>query len=287
MAICGNVHGDEATGTLAIHMLDGRLPGLLETGTVVLYPSLNPEGLADGTRQLPDSHADLNRLFPGTAAGTPGQRHAARIWEDIRGRKGDVLVDLHADSARAIPYAIADRAVGRKVTDKARMTAELARLAQATGLLVLDEYPDDQYIRFHLDRSLAGAMVNHGDVPAITVEVGPRGWVDPEASETAVRAVIGVLQACNTAAGSPPPARTQPSWRRAASPRVRRAGLFVPELAPGDEFGRGERLARVVSVAGDVVDELRAPRAGVVISWLTVAWVEPGSVVGTLGLGEL
>ena len=38
------------------------------------------------------------------------------------------------------------------------MARRLLALARATGLLVLREYPDDQYIRYALDRSLAGAV---------------------------------------------------------------------------------------------------------------------------------
>lgn len=286
VAVTANVHGDETTGTLAAHILDAELSDWLNRGRVVIYPSLNPDGMADGTRTLPDSRADLNRLFPGFPAGTPGQRHAARIWRDLQRWDLSLLIDIHADSVRAVPYAIADRAVGGVINDKAAMRAELSRFARASGLLVLDEYPDDQYVRFRLDRSLAGAMVNHGGTPAVTIEVGPRGWADTDSARVATEAVRGILIEAGLIDGASVTLHDQVAMRRAATPRIRRGGLLVPEVLPGTSFKRGERLARVVSISGDLLDELRAPRNGVVVSWLTVAWVEPGSVVGTLGLEE-
>jgi GDPmannose 4,6-dehydratase len=52
------------------------------------------------------------------------------------------------------------------------------QLAEATGLTVIRDYATADYVRFTLERSLAGAVLNHGGVPALTIEAGPRRAVD-------------------------------------------------------------------------------------------------------------
>jgi predicted deacylase len=286
VAITANIHGDEATGVAVVQELDDWLVEALHTGSVALYPSLNPLGLTSRTRVLPEGH-DLNRLFPGVAEGNPGERHAAAIWADLQRRGVTVLVDLHADSARSIPYAIVDRALARG--RGAALAPIIERYAEATGLTVLREYPDDQYVRYALDRSLAGAMVNRGNVPAVTIEAGPRRWIDAGAVAAvfdATRGVLGALGLVDYVAPAHASRLDGGPWRRAPAPRVRREGIFREHLAPGAVFERGDLLGRVVDLSGDVLDELCAPGDGFVVSWGEVTWLDHGAVAGTLGLRE-
>jgi predicted deacylase len=290
VAITANIHGDEVTGVAAVHLLDELLRNELVRGTVVLYPTLNPRGLVAQQRAIPNDGTDLNRLFPGDLAGQAANRVAAEMWRDLVSRKLDALVDLHADSAVAIPYAIVDRATSHQGAAREQMDARVLAMAEASGLLVLHEYPEDQYVRYHLDRSLAGAMVNHASIPAVTLEVGPRRAVDPWAVRRAVAAVRRILQYLGALAG---PMSDKVSsvpggpWRRAAAPRVNANGVFEPALAPGEAFLAGEVLGHVRALDGTVREVLLAEASGVVVSWSETAWVAPRSVPGTLGLSEI
>jgi len=286
VAVTANIHGDEATGVAVVHELDRWLAGRLGRGTVVLYPSLNPAGLSNRTRTTSDG-ADLNRLFPGHRDGNEAERHAAAIWKDLAARRVSLVIDLHADSARSIPYAIVDRALGRGRGSK--LGPVLEKYAASTGLTVLREYPDEQYIRYSLDRSLAGAMVNRGAVPAITIESGPRRWICADAVSAALDAAKGVLGSLEMVdfrtvvhstrvLGGP--------WRRAPAPRARFGGIFRERVPPGGRFERGEVLGILVDLSGTQVGAIEAPADGVVISWAELTWVEPGAVPGTIGLVE-
>ena len=287
VAITANIHGDEATGVGVVQELDRWLQeGHLRQGTLVLYPSLNPGGLSSRTRVTPDGD-DLNRLFPGRTLGSTAERHAAVIWRDLERRKVSLLIDLHADSARSIPYAIVDRALRRY--RGAELAPEVERHARATGLTVLREYPDDQYQRYALDRSLAGAMVNQGAVAAVTIEAGPRRWLSSRAVAAALDAVRSVLASLDLVEfeGTVHPTRVDGGpWRRAPSPRVRNAGVFREVLAPGSCFAAGDVLGLVVDLTGAVLEEIVATSDGLVISWAEVSWVQAGTVVGTLGVLE-
>lgn len=284
VAITANVHGDEATGLAAVLQLQSHLEVHLSKGTVVLYPSLNPQGLRLQQRPVPADGVDLNRTFPGDSDESGAEGVAGRLWADLRERRIDLLLDLHADSSVSVPYAIKDRPVRLGAAARRNMEARLDRLADASGLLVLEEYPDDLYVRFRLDKSLAGAVVNDLQVPALTLEIGPRRAVDPRAVATTVGAVLRILAAEGLVRDAPRvPARGEGPMRRTSAPRVRRPGVFVPSLAPGVLFARDEVLGVVRGLDGELRDEVRAPFRGVVVSWSEGAWLDAGAVPGTLG----
>jgi predicted deacylase len=289
LVITANVHGDELTGTAAVHLLDAMLHHLPLRGRVLLYPTLNPEGLAARSRLVPEDGVDLNRVFPGRPGGSRGGRAAHAIWKNIAANQPEILIDLHADAQAAVPYVIVDRPIRLEGEARARFGARLERLAEASGLSVLREYTDDPYVRFGLDRSLAGAAVNVLGIAALTIEVGPRNRVDPEAVDVVVRAVLGVMAELGMVPRQDPPAVVPVvpgPWRRAPAPRARREGLCVPERAPGSSFMKGERLARIVDVLGATVDEIAASEPGLVVSWADGGWVQEGAVVGTLAVRD-
>jgi predicted deacylase len=288
--VTANLHGDECTGLGVVRRLDRWLRGCTSLrGTVVLYPSCNPQGLASQTRLVPADDSDLNRQFPGSTRGTWSARLAHALWEDIIDRRPDVLVDLHADAPSSIPYVIVDRPVRLPGAARTALGARLVGLAQATGLMVLREYPDDVYLQFGLDRSLAGAMVNLQGVPAITLEVGPRRHIDPVAVDVSFRATLGVLAEVGMIEPQDfvHPTRQGGVWRRAASPRTRRPGLLEPLVAPGEAVRTGQVMARLFSLSGELQEEIVAAEPGLIVSWVDTPWVPAGGVIGTLGVADV
>ncbi len=288
VAITANVHGDETTGVAAVLELDRWLVEHQLDGAIFLYASLNPAGLEGCHRAFSPGGVDLNRSFPGSARGDRANRAAAAIWTDLQSRKLDLLLDLHSDSASAIPYTIVDRAVALEGAPRREMRDRLLALARATGLTVLNEYPDEKYRRFSLDKSLAGAMVNHGLTAALTIECGPRRAVVADAVQTMVNAVRGALASIGSVDGAATehPTRVAGAFRRTSAPRVGHAGIFVAAVRPGERFEADQVLGSVVALDGSVVEEVIAPAEGVAISWLEAGWVDARGVVGTLGLEE-
>ena len=290
VAVTANIHGDETTGLAASHALIAALSARpLTTGTLVVFPTLNPAGLAASTRAVPGDGADLNRAFPGKRRGRTSERLARAIWDALASTEPVAVIDLHADAAASIPYALLDRPVGLSAAGARRMQRELERLGDATGLTVVREYPPDLYMRYALDRSLAGALVNKAEIPAITIEAGPRRVVDADAVDAVLHAVLGVLHALGML---DTPTRVHPSradggpWRRHAAPRSQVAGWLDPVKRPGESFARGDLLARVRNPDGRVVEQIQATRTGLVLSWVEATWITSGAVTGTLAVRE-
>lgn len=286
--ITANLHGDETIGVAVAHQLDAWLSSRPFRGSVAIYPSCNPTGLQAHTRHVPADDADLNRLFPGNARGSSGARLAAAVWEDLAARRPDVVIDLHADAPCAVPYVIVDRPVQRTGAARRQLGDRVLQLAAATGLTVLREYPDEAYVQFGLDRSLAGAVVNVLAAPSVTLEVGPRRWMDARSVEKALGATLGVLGCAGVVDHVNPadPSRVLGVWRRAATPRARNAGLFDPRVSPGTRFARGDVLACLRTITGDVVESIVATDEGVLMSWVEASWVSPGALLGTLGIPD-
>lgn len=286
--ITANLHGDELTGLAACQRLAATLGPDLERGRVVLFPSLNPQGLAERVRTVPSDGGDLNRCFPGKRRGRGSERLAAAIWRSIAELRAEVVVDLHADSARSVPYVLLDRPVRLSGRAGRAMTSRLEALGQATGLFVIHEYPPEIYTRYSLDRSLSGALVNRAQVAAITIEAGPRRGIEPDAVGVVVEAVRGVLGTLEITghAPRPHPARREGRYRRVTAPRTPIEGWWDAEVAPGSTVARGDRLGVVRRIDGSAAEVLKAGEEGVVLSWVDSGWLAAGGAVGTMAVEE-
>ena len=93
VVITANLHGDEVTGLSVAQRLIKTIPDELICGKVVIYPTINPDGLAKMSRLCHGQ--DINRLFPGDALGSPAERSARIFWDDINRQHPDLLIDIH------------------------------------------------------------------------------------------------------------------------------------------------------------------------------------------------
>lgn len=287
VVLTANIHGDETTGVGVIHNLIRVLPDVILRGQVFLYPTLNPGGLTANCRVLPGDRQDLNRMFPGKPRGPASERHAHSIWSDIQARGPDLLIDLHTDVAGAIPYAITDRVV--RVRERRRLTALCGRYALASGLTVLREYPKERYLRYQLDRSLPGAMVNLTGTPAVTLEVGPRRRLDSQAAATATGAALGILTEAGVVNMPVRPCHSRKTggpWRREGGPRTNHTGILVPIVRPGEDLSRGQPIAEVRTLEGGVLETLRARSSGFVVALPERTHVVPGVASATLAVRD-
>ena len=287
--ITANIHGDEVTGVGAIHALIPRLESELERGTVHLYPSLNPDGLSGRSRAVPADRQDLNRLFPGDAAGNPSERLAHVIWKDLAARQPDLVIDLHADSPTSVPYALLDRVTSSRGSVRQRLRKQIAHFGATTGLTALWEYPEARYLEYRLDRSLSGAVINLLRVPAVTIEAGPRLYLEPTSVAVAVSAVMGALTAAGMTrapAAAHPTRITGGPWGRAAGPRASVAGVFHPMITPGSAVTKGQVLAEVCGLSGRPLERLHARWPAHLITLPERAWVVPGTAAGTFAIRD-
>ena len=94
MFVSAAIHGDEVIGVEIVRRLL-RTPTLDRmAGTLLAIPIVNTFGFLNQSRYLPDRR-DLNRVFPGSAAGSLAARLANLFLTEIVGRS-DFGIDLHS-----------------------------------------------------------------------------------------------------------------------------------------------------------------------------------------------
>ena len=64
LVITANLHGDECTGIGVVHKIMENINSILHHGTLVLYPSLNPDGLTLYDETLPRGKSRFKSMFP-------------------------------------------------------------------------------------------------------------------------------------------------------------------------------------------------------------------------------
>lgn len=262
--VTANIHGDEVTGLRVVHDVLGSDFSELR-GTLVALPSLNPAGLHTHRRESFLDRRDPNRLFPDFPPEPDESRpHPAllevgyaRLFEEIR--RADLLVDLHCYGLRASCFAIRDRLLYRDEIEQAAalaLSARIDELCRWLGLPVVREVPVARFFAARLHRSVSGAATLQAKIPAVTVELGLTGGVDPAALLAGVTGVRNVLRGAGMLPGEPVPITTVPlpgpefPVRRDLVPRARTTGIIRYHVEPGDCLRIGDRIATMTDIHG-------------------------------------
>ena len=89
--VLGGVHGNEPAGWQAAERLRDLRP---DQGLLLVIPQVNKRAVNAGERTLADI-GDVNRAYPGSAAGTPAEQLAGEIVALLEKYQVSVFIDLH------------------------------------------------------------------------------------------------------------------------------------------------------------------------------------------------
>lgn len=288
VAVVANVHGDESLGTAIIAGLRAHLAQRPLHGRLLLVPSANPIGLREGRRSFGPENEDLNRCFPGDVRGSPAERQAFALWTLLLDSRPSCVLDLHADCPAAIPHAILDPVIQPKGETARALVRRIQGLGLASGLTMAWDHEPEDYVRHRYDRSLTGALVNVARLPALTIEAGPRRFVDPQAVEAGIHVVLSILAHEGLLAqrvGPHPTRLSTTCWTRVPGPRAAREGLLRPLLGPGVRVRAGDAVAEVLGYDGLPVETLHARETGYILALHDGSWVRPGTPCLALAVG--
>jgi len=95
----GATHGDEYEGPVGLKNLITELdPATLISGRLIVIPVFNVPAFKAARRDSPIDGVNMNRAFPGNAAGTLTSR-IARFLTDHVLSKADIVIDIHSGGA--------------------------------------------------------------------------------------------------------------------------------------------------------------------------------------------
>ena len=271
LALIGGIHGCEYSSIAAVTRFMNELDTRELAGSITAVPIVSMESFRQRSPfVVPADGKNLNRSFPGSYDGSYTDALARSIFDRII-EPADVLLDLHGgDMVEALePFAIYDASPHEERTQA---------IALAFGLPYV--------VRQELDESGLGGMTSsaaaRAGIPGVIAEAGGRGQLEEAATTMLVDGVRNVLRHLEMLAGEPSPPRSRLvgkfMWLRASQ-----EGWWQPAVAAGDELVEGQLVGTLRTLYGDVIDELHAPRDGVVLFLTTSPAV--GTDGPLLGLG--
>ena len=263
LLVTAGVHASEYCSIEAAVRLMRTDPATLR-GTLGVLPILNVSGFkARSIYVMPEDGKNLNRMFPGEAGGSAGQRLAHWLVTEVF-PKADAYLDLHGGdmSEGLAPFTIFPGA-----------HAASEALAAAFGLPVaVAARPGGNTI------SAAGAL----GIPSVLAEVGGNGLWD-EAGVAALGAGIArVMGHLQMGAGPVPPA-APPRFMTMSVPASPASGLWYPAKGLSESVAVGDRLGEIRAVFGTPLATVDAEVAGVVLYRLTTLAVNAGEAL--MGIG--
>jgi predicted deacylase len=266
LGLTAALHGNELNGISVVHQLFENLDPRRLRGTVVAVAVVNVPGFLSQQREFNDG-TDLNHIMPGAPNGNAPGVYAHRVLDRIV-RHVTLLIDLHTASAGRV----------NSLYVRADMTQlDTARMAYLQRPQIIVHNPAS-------DRTLRGAAMERG-IPAITVEIG-----NPQRFQrTFIRSAVSGIRAVMAERGM--------VKRRPLAPRPEpvlcshsywvytdHGGVLdvLPEVTTRVE--RGEVVARLVDIFGDLTHEYRVQEPGIVVGKSVNPVASTGARVLHLGI---
>jgi predicted deacylase len=246
------IHGDEPEGPLACALAAKQIDATKLRGAVVLVPCVNPLAFSAAERGNPlDTFTyDMNRIYPGKPDGYFSDRVADAHWQAMKD-VADLEISIHSGGA----HSFLDKAI---FVDERPESVELAKaMGEGWGCIMSN---------FTKAGSPMAAMNNAGKV-GITVELGGRSYTSPGrfryVGNELAKSILNICYHYDMLDGTAtyPDDATKGQQEALLAPA---SGIFLPE--PDVDFltmmKKGDKIALIINIFGDVVGELRAPASG-------------------------
>ncbi len=268
LGITALVHGNELNGLKVVQDLFKIIDPKKLRGTLIAVPVVNVPAALQLDRRFTDG-VDLNRIMPGKAHGNESDVYAHRFMDRVV-KEFDYLIDLHTASfGRANSFY-----VRADLSDK--VNRELALLQQPE--IILNNAGGDGTLR--------SAAADLG-IQAITVEVGNPNRFQRGMIRSGVEGIInvmvnlGMIDKPLTVAETPPVLCRSSFWMY-----TDRGGILEVKPDLTDLVEKGEEIALLRNVYGDVVARYNATQSGIVIGKSTQPLGQSGSRIIHIGVPD-
>jgi len=271
LCLMAGEHTAELSGVMSIIRVLQELDPKELSGGVIGVPNVNILGFPFFPTEIcPLDRKNINRIFPGKPDGSISKRLAYTLFNEII-LKADYLIDLHdvGEWNYGVPFAIWHK-TGKKEVD--RVSESLAKY-WCTKIVVVTRRP--------YDKGQSYAEASEQGKPAALNEAAEAKDVG-----THYKGIINVMKYLGMIVGRPEiPTNQEPFQGGFEEIRVDRGGVFYPILDKvGKMVSEGEIVATVKSVFGETLEEVRAPKEGILIHMKWGAIVNTGDNIGELGL---
>ena len=279
VAILGGVHGDEYEGVIAANSLARSLISDLVAGTVRVVSPAHPAAWNACTREGPSDGKNLARVFPGSHQGSPTQKLARIITEQVI-LGSDLLIDLHsAGSNFEMPFLCGFNGGSDQTAAQSQRLAGVF-CAQFTWLHDASPGPG---------RSLTTAY--DLEIPAIYVEGHGGRSIRRADFQGYLDGVRRVLHDLKMVTDAPPATYTtinvQGDGNTDEGMAAPMDGYMVTRVGAGEYVTEECVIADIVDIDGAVLTTVRAERAGYIMLLRRDAHVTAGDTICIVAVGDL
>jgi predicted deacylase len=270
VSMFGMVHGMATINSLYESLDPAEL-----SGTVVGIPVTNPFAFVNGKRvsDFEYERLNLNRVFPGNAAGLNAERLARQLFDVVC--RSDYHLDFHEGGRDFIArYVILGEAeiAPPEVTQKSH---DLARWF-GMGVPALAATNTAEQVRI----GRAGASTTQASLagkPSLGIELGGGGRLWDEYADIGVKGTTNLLKGLGMLTGELCTVDKKQHFARASMwPRPDRGGMWRQSVDLGDVVEADQVVGEGTDVFGDVVQELRSPYKAVILDIRPWAPIMPG-----------
>jgi predicted deacylase len=278
--LTGCIHGDEVTGIVTIQEVFKKIQRQpLRKGAIYAFPLMNPIGFEAGSRNITISREDLNRSFPGSKNGSLAERIADRIFTTISQTKPTLVLDLHNDWMKSIPYTVTDpnpNQINKQAYEKAGAAAE------KSGFLVIHETEE-------IRRSFTYNLLAH-NIPAFTIELGESYIVNEINVQYGVNSILNILNYLDMFEKKDEPFIFEvpdkikgKSLRFVSEPVSSASGIIRFLAKPGDIVKKGQAVAKIYNTFGKLQDTVVCLHNGIVLGHSDSSVAYPGAPIMAFG----
>lgn len=259
------IHGDEPAGCEVIRrVLREEVDPAQLVGAIVAIPIQNPFAYRSSSYHSLQDGLNANRIFPGDPTETLTNRMVAAISRHAL-EQADYVIDFHCNSRDSILFNFM-RVDGSHASRKG---LELSTVFGFTTVV-----SEAKQHGFGFEERLGGLLADTtlaAGKPTLTVELSPtHNWEQP-VLDGGVRGVLNVLKHLEMLPGEPEPQLGLPIINEVLGPQLRvtaeAGGLVHPARDVGTWVEEGETVALIRDAWGDVLEEIRSPAAGYVLSF--------------------
>ncbi|MCB9062045.1 MAG: succinylglutamate desuccinylase/aspartoacylase family protein [Halobacteriovoraceae bacterium] len=245
--ITAALHGNELNGISTIFKLIEEIDPKKLKGSLILVPISNIPGYLMKSRYFSDS-VDLNRIMPGKPDGITSNLYAHYFTSKIV-KKFDYLLDLHTASHGRV--------------NSLYIRADLDN--EVTRTLAYLQNPQIIVKKFDVEGTLRG-WANENGIPSITIEIGNPSAFQHSLIDETLEGILNTMRHYGMIEGEVKDMVTDAIICDNSYWIYSKKGGIVdvhPSLA--DKVQKGQRIAIVYDVFGQIREEILANKNGVVI----------------------
>jgi len=278
LALVAGAHGTEYASIIALERVATILEPSQLAGTVVIVPLLNTSSFEQKVPHLnPADGKNMNRFYPGNAAGTQTERAAFVVTKEIVDRCA-FLIDYHGgdldESLRPYTYWAP---TGREEQD--RISKQMALAFGLNHIIIWRDRPVDPAATKYLDNTASAR-----GKASIVVEAGHAGTVESDDVNLLVTGTISVMRTLKMLEGPPLPIEN-PVWlEKTVDVTSEKTGIFYPLVLRSGYVAQGEKLGYVTDYFGNTIYTARAPVAGIVMHICAVPSMKAGDNIAVIGV---